>query len=116
HTRADVDDEDRLDLVAKLANDAQNGAVAASYDQQIRHRSELRYRIAQLFSSDTRRLFLEQDGNREPLEFFGNCVDELRDVAFPRVSYKTDRFRMHAKNSWFPSSPLIAAGAMPATT
>src|SRR2546423_4822640 len=114
--RADVDAEDWLDCLAELANDAQNRAVAASYDQQICHRSELRHRVAQLFSSDTRRFFLEQGRNREPLEFLGNLVDELRDTAFSRVSYEADRFRMHAKNSWFPSAPLIEAGAMPVTT
>ena len=45
--RTDIDAEDWFDRLAELTDDAENLAVAAGYNQQVRHSSKLRHRIAQ---------------------------------------------------------------------
>src|SRR4026207_1338493 len=114
--RAYIDADDRLYGFPPPPNYAQNCAVASGYNQKIGHGAKVCDGIIRFLSSNPGCLFFQQRFNRKPVELLSDCIDQVTNARFPCVRDYTDRFRMHAKNSWFPSAPLIAEATIPVTT
>src|SRR5581483_872950 len=100
----------------ELLNHSQNCAVASGYNQEIHRGAKLGNGIGRFFSGNSSRFFFQQRCNGKAAELFSNRVYQVAHSRFPGVRDYTDRFRMHAKNSWFPSAPLMADGNMSVTT
>src|ERR1700749_2302018 len=94
----------------------QNCAVTAEHHQEIGLAAQVQNRMSVRDPGERRRSPLHQDRQALPLELLRERPRELGHARLSRMRNQADFVRTHAKNSWLPSVPVIAAGTIPTSS